>query len=126
MMTAEKPLEITHRTRIPLKECDYEEYLMSGTRLLQFAADCSAELMIKREGQAGLLVNINGNIRASVYGLDMVEITTRLEKEGNRSRTVSFEIRKFIDRGFTDGQIRNEVLAEPVLCAEGTIVLVME
>ena len=118
--------QVTQRIRIPVKECDYEEYLMSGTRMIQYGVDCASELMIYRDGQAGMFASVQADIKAPVYGCDVIEVTASIERVGNRSRTVKFEIVKIIERGFDNGDIANEVLDEPIKVAEGKIVLVLE
>ncbi len=119
---------LTHRIRIPVKECDYEEFLMSGTRIIQYGVDAASELNIRRDGQAGMLASVQAKLLNALYGLDMIEVTAKIVKAGNRSRTIAFEVCKTIARGYVsfDGTIKNEVLAEPVKVAEGEVVLVLE
>ena len=121
-------ITVSQKRKISSRECDYEEYLLAGQTLLQFDVDCVSELCVYRDGQGGMLASIQGSFHAPVYACDMIELVATIERVGNRSRTIHFDVYKYVERGYDlkTGALKNEVLEEPLLVADGTAVTVME
>jgi len=117
--------EWKHIVRPGADDCHYRGYLVAGARLLQYVGDCIACLSSAREGTGGLIANMNANFRAEVHAMDELHITLKLEKEGNTSRLYSFTIMKTIEYA-NDGSYTAAILEEPVLAADGTVVLVVK
>ena len=116
--------EWLHIVRPGANDCHYRGYLVSGAQLLQYVGDCVACLSTAREGTGGLIVNYNANFRAEVGAMDELHVKLKLEKVGNTSRLYSFTITKTIAYA-KDGSRTAHVLDEPVLAADGTLVLVV-
>lgn len=117
--------EWTHIVRPGSDDCHYRGYLVSGARLLQYVGDCIACLSSAREGTGGLIANFNANFREEVHAMDELHIMLKLEKVGNKSRVYSFTIIKTIEYA-NDGSSIAKILENPVLAADGNVVLVVK
>ena len=114
----------THTVRPGATDCRYRDYLVAGATLIGYVTDCLACFSIAREGTSGLVANVNCNFRNEVHAMDELIVTLQIERIGNTSRTYSFTIYKDIE--FPDGgSYRTELLDEPILVADGTVVLVV-
>jgi len=115
--------EWTHIVRPGADDCHYRGYLVAGTKLMQYVTDCCACLSSVRDGTGGLLANINSNFRSEVHAMDELVVKLMLASVGNTSRKYSFTIHKTIEYA-NDGSATAKVLDEPLLVADGTVVLV--
>jgi 3-aminobutyryl-CoA ammonia-lyase len=115
--------EVRHRRRVGAEECHYNGYLMSGAHILQFASDAAGELLIRRDGEGGLLAAVEqASFHEPVYAGETLEIIVRLVAVGNRSRRMTFEVYKHIRKRFDLSLGAAEVLDPPLLVAKGTTV----
>jgi 3-aminobutyryl-CoA ammonia-lyase len=127
-MTGEtKPIrELRHYRRVGAEECHYNGYLMSGAHILQFASDAAGELLIRHDGEGGLLAAVEqASFHEPVYAGETLEIVVRLVKVGNRSRRIDFEVYKHIRKRFDVSIGAAEVLDPPLLVAKGATVAVV-
>lgn len=119
-------MELRHYRRVGAEECHYNGYLMSGAHIIQYASDVIGELSIRRDGDGGLLASVEqARFLQPVFAGETLEITVRVIHVGNRSRKVSFEVRKHIRKRFDISRGAAEVLDPPVLVADGTAVVVI-
>ena len=116
--------EWTHIVRPGATDCRYRDYLVAGATLIGYVTDCLACFSIAREGTSGLVANVNCNFRDEVHAMDELIVTLKIERIGNTSRTYSFTIHKDIEFP-NGGSYRTELLDEPRLVADGTLVLVV-
>lgn len=117
--------EYQHIVRPGATDCRYRDYLVAGATLVGYVTDALACFSITREGTSGLVANVNCNYRAEVHAMDELEINLKIERIGNTSRTYSFQILKRIE--FPNGGSYLTVpFDEPVLAADGTVVLVVK
>jgi 3-aminobutyryl-CoA ammonia-lyase len=115
--------EVRHYRRVGAEECHYNGYLMSGAHILQFASDAAGELLIRRDGEGGLLAAVEqASFHEPVYAGESLEIVVRLVGVGNRSRRMEFEVYKHLRKRFDVSLAAAEVLDPPVLVAKGTTV----
>lgn len=118
--------EVRHYRRVGAEECHYNGYLLSGAHILQFASDAAGELLIRHDGEGGLLAAIEqASFHEPVFAGETLEIVVRLVAVGNRSRRVAFEVHKHIRKRFDVSLAAAEVLDPPVLVAKGTTVAVI-
>ena len=127
-MTAEAKAirELRHYRRIGADECHYNGYLMSGAHILQYASDAAGELLIRHDGEGGLLAAVEqASFHEPVYAGESLEIVVRLVHVGNRSRRIDFEVHKHIRKRFDISISAAEVLDPPLLVAKGSTVAVV-
>jgi len=117
--------EMRLRYKTNCKDCYYSDYMMSGPQTLQYAIDALTDFTVRRDnGDGSMLVNTNANYRAGLYGGDTIEVIIWLEGEGTRSRTYGFKIYKLIKNHRKQDVF--EVLDEPELVCDGTLVCVVK
>ncbi|MBI4011665.1 MAG: 3-aminobutyryl-CoA ammonia lyase [Candidatus Rokubacteria bacterium] len=115
--------EVRHYRRVGAEECHYNGYLMSGAHILQFVSDAGGELLIRHDGEGGLLAAVEqASFHEPVYAGETLEILVRLVKVGHRSRRMDFEVYKHIRKRFDVNLGAAEVLDPPLLVAKGTTV----
>jgi 3-aminobutyryl-CoA ammonia-lyase len=119
-----KPIrELRHYRRVGAEECHYNGDLMSGAHILQFASDAAGELMIRHDGEGGLLAAVEqASFHEPVYAGETLEVVVRLVRVGNRSRRIDFEVYKHIRKRFDVSLGAAEVLDPPHLVAKGSAV----
>ncbi len=110
------------RVRISSGDAHYAGNLVDGAHILQLFGDVATELTIKYDGDEGLLRAYDSvEFLAPVYGGDFVEVTGKITKVGNTSRTISFEAYKVItpSKEAQHDSACNE-LEPPILVAKAT------
>jgi len=117
--------EMRLRYKVNSKDCYYSDYMLSGPQILQFAIDALTDFTVRRDdGDGSMLANTNANYRASLHGGYTIEVIAWLEGEGNRSRTYGYNIYQLIKNHPKDDFF--EVLDEPKLVSDGTLVCVVK
>jgi 3-aminobutyryl-CoA ammonia-lyase len=124
MSTASEPVrQVRHYRRIGAEECHYNGYLMSAAHILQYASDAAGELLIRHDGEGGLLAAVEqASFHEPVYAGETLEIVATLVAVGNRSRRIAFEVHKHIRKRFDVSLAAAEVLDPPLLVAKGVTV----
>jgi 3-aminobutyryl-CoA ammonia-lyase len=122
-MSDTKIMSLTHHVRVGMEDCHYEGGMMSGAHMLELVGDCAGELSYLQDGYRSLLVAVKDfNIKSPVFVSEALDINVNTIRIGNRSREMRFTIKKTLVK--VNGRIT--MPAEPVLVAEGTIVVVVE
>ena len=122
-------MEFTLRVRMSAQDAHYGGGLVDGARIVGLFGDAATALLICTDGDEGLFVAYeNIEFTAPVYAGDFVEVTARLEKVGNTSRTMHFEAKKIIAAAPEAGPSAAEKLQSPILVARarGTCVVPKE
>lgn len=118
------------RVRMSQADAHYAGNLVDGARVLALFGDAATELLIRWDGDEGLLLAYEKvEFRAPVYAGDYLEVRARVTRIGNTSRHMEFEARKVIAADPQAGQVsRAHVLAEPVVTtvAQGICVVPKE
>ncbi len=129
MTASEPPISATLRVRMGQEDAHYGGNLVDGARTLQLFGDVITEIAIITDGDEGLFVGYsNIEFLAPVYAGDFLEVTGRVTRIGNTSRTVEFEARKVIASRYDISPSAADVLAEPIVTcrATGTTVIPKE
>ncbi|WP_211227716.1 hotdog fold domain-containing protein [Shimazuella kribbensis] len=115
------------RVRISNQEAHYGGGLVSGAKILGYFGDAATEILIRHDGDEGLFVAYDEVLfLAPVYAGDFLEVTAKLEKIGNRSRTISFQAVKVIEASRDiSNPTKAHVLSSPLVVtkASGTCVI---
>jgi 3-aminobutyryl-CoA ammonia-lyase len=116
-------LVVTQRRYVPYSAAHYAGHLVDGAYSLGLFGDAATEVCIRLDGDEGLFASYSDvQFRAPVLAGDVVEVTARVTRLGNRSRTIDFQC-TVVCRGTSgSGAV---VLAEPILAttATGTVVV---
>lgn len=128
-METETPISATLRVRMGQEDAHYGGNLVAGARTLELFGDVITELAVVTDGDEGLFVGYDRiEFLAPVYAGDFLEVTGRIVRFGNTSRTVEFEARKVIASRYDLAPSAADVLAEPIVTcrAVGTTVIPRE
>jgi 3-aminobutyryl-CoA ammonia-lyase len=128
-MTNDEPITATLRVRMGQEDVHYGGNLVAGARTLELFGDVITELAIATDGDEGLFVGYDRiEFLAPVHAGDFLEVSGRIVRIGNTSRTVEFEARKVIASRYDLSPSAADVLAEPVVTcrAVGTTVIPKE
>jgi 3-aminobutyryl-CoA ammonia-lyase len=119
-------LAVTHRRYVPYSHAHYGGALVDGAYALGLFGDVATEVCIRTDGDEGLFASYSDvQFRAPVRAGDVVEVTARVTRMGNRSRTLEFAC-VVVCRAKPDaGASAAEVLDPPVVAvtATGTVVV---
>ncbi len=118
------------RLRMGNHDAHYGGNLVDGARIMALFGDIATELLIRHDGDEGLLVAYDAvAFTAPTYAGDYIEAHGEITKVGNTSRKMTFAAYKVI-RALNDpaNPSAAEFLAEPVLVcrASGTCVVPAE
>ena len=119
----------TLRLRIGQEEAHYGGNLVEGARMLKLFGDVITEIAVITDGDEGLFVGYESvEFLAPVYAGDFIEVTGRVTRIGNTSRTVAFEAHKVIASRYDLAPSAADVIKEPVVVcrATGTTVIPKE
>ncbi|MEA4847713.1 MAG: hotdog domain-containing protein [Clostridiaceae bacterium] len=107
-------------------DAHYGRNLVDGARMLELFGDVATELLIRNDGDEGLLCAYdNVEFLAPVFAGDYIEAEGEILKVGNTSRKMQFEARKVIQARPDISDSAAEVLETPVIVcrASGTCVV---
>lgn len=110
------------RVRISESDAHYGGGLVDGAHLVKFFGDVATELLIRHDGDEGLFVAYdNIEFREPVYAGDYLEVRGWIDKVGNTSRHMQFEVHKVIHNAGVEGcPSACDVLPEPLLVARAS------
>ena len=118
-------LSVTVRLRMSTHDAHYGGNLVDGARMLGLFGDVATEVLIRLEGDEGLLRAYDSvEFLAPVYAGDYIEAWGEITDVGNSSRKMRFEARKVIRAAPEINDSAAEVLSPwVVVCkASGTCV----
>ena len=109
------------RTRMSAHDAHYGGNLGAGSKMLQLFGDVGTELIIRLDGDEGLLSGYE-NVRflAPVYAGDFIEAHGRIITVGRTSRKLEFEAWKVIHPRPDLSDSAAEVLEKPILVCKAT------
>ena len=122
------PVGDTVRLRVRLSQADahYGGGLVEGARLLALFGDAATELLVRHDGDEGLLRAYQSvEFLAPCHAGDFLEVEAELTRVGETSRTIRFEARKVIAPRLDLSTSAADVLDPPALVcrAMGTCVV---
>ncbi|NLM41089.1 MAG: 3-aminobutyryl-CoA ammonia lyase [Firmicutes bacterium] len=121
-------MESVIRVRVSASQAHYGGELVDGAFLMQLFGDAATELLIRHDGDEGLLLTYSEvTFKAPVYAGDFIEVRAKLTQVGTTSRHMEFRAVKQITRPKEAGLAPSamDVLEEPVVVAEAKGVCVV-
>jgi len=121
--------KVTLRLRLSQVDAHYGGGLVDGARILALFGDAATELLIRHDGDEGLLRAYEAvELLAPSRAGDYLEVVAELVRVGNTSRGMRFEARKVIAARADLSESAAEVLSPPVVVcrAAGTCVVPKE
>jgi 3-aminobutyryl-CoA ammonia-lyase len=118
-------MKVTLRLRLSAHDAHYGGGLVDGARVLGLFGDVATELLIRRDGDEGLLRAYESiEFLAPLHAGDFVEVEGEIVSAGKTSRKIKFEARKYISPRVDLSDSAAEVLDAPVVVcrAVGTCV----
>ena len=111
----------TLRLRMAQTDAHYGGNLAAGAKVMELFGDVATELAIRQDGDEGLLAGYETvEFLAPVYAGDFIEVTGRVVRVGNTSRTCEFECRKYIRPRYEINDSAAEVLEKPIVTTRAT------
>ncbi len=118
---ANLPGKVTLRARMSQADAHYGGDLVDGARMLALFGDVATELLIRLDGDEGLLRAYDSvECLAPVRAGDYVEASGEITRVGSTSRSMRFEARKVIAARPDLCGSAADVLAEPVVVCRAT------
>jgi len=109
-------IETKHKLRMGLHDAHYAGNLVDGARLLNLFGDVATELLIRHDGDEGLFRAYSEvEFLAPLFAGDFIEVTGRLVKVGNTSRSMEFEAWKIISSAPKESETAADLLDKPIL-----------
>lgn len=126
MTAAAVGVEITHRRYVPFSHAHYAGNLVDGAYMLAMFGDVATDLCLHTDADEGLFASYSEvNFHASVKAGDVLEVTARITRVGNRSRTVAFTANVLAESDPDAGPSAGRVVhpRRLVVSATGTVVV---
>jgi len=118
--------KVTLRLRVSEKDVHYAGGLVNGAYVLGLFGDVGTELMIRFDGDEGLLAAYNSiSLKSPVRAGDFLEVTGWITRVGNTSRTIALEARRYITVTGDPFESSADCLSAPELVAEAEMVSVV-
>ncbi len=118
------PLESLIRLRMSTADGHYAGGLVDGARILQLFGDAVTEVLIRHDGDEGLMRAMQSEFLVPVRSGDYLEVRATLRAVGTTSRTFECTAYKVIELADPSDSAAN-VLAEPALVVKATAVAVV-
>jgi 3-aminobutyryl-CoA ammonia-lyase len=112
------------RLRMSTADGHYAGGLVDGARILQLFGDAVTEVLIRRDGDEGLMRAESAEFLAPVRSGDYLEVRAKLVSVGKSSRTFECTAHKIIELVKPDDSAAN-LLPQPTLVVKGTAVAVV-
>jgi acyl-CoA hydrolase len=121
-----KDEKVALRVRVSEKDVHYAGGLVNGAYVLGLFGDVGTELMVRFDGDEGLLAAYNSiELKAPIRAGDFLEITGRISKVGNTSRTIQLEAHRYISVTGQPFESSADCLEKPELVARAEMVSVV-
>jgi 3-aminobutyryl-CoA ammonia-lyase len=122
---ARRPVEVVHRVRMSQLDAHYGGNLVDGARILQLFGDVSTELMIRLNGDEGLLAAYEElEFLSPTYAGDFLEVRATLLEMGRTSRKVAVFAQRYI-RSSPESDSAADLMDEAVPVCRGVMVAVV-
>jgi acyl-CoA hydrolase len=119
--------EVTLRVRVNEKDVHYAGGLVNGAWVLGLFGDVATEISIRFDGDEGLLRAYAGvDLLSPIHAGDFIEAAGKIIKQGNTSRTIELEARRYIaPADISDQPSAADYLLESEVVAKATMVNVV-
>ena len=118
------PMESLIRLRMSTADGHYAGGLVDGARILQLFGDAVTEVLIRHDGDEGLMRAMQSEFLVPVRSGDYLEVRAKLVSVGKSSRTFECTAHKIIELVDPADSAAN-LLAEPALVVKATAVAVV-
>ena len=113
------------RLRVSEKDVHYAGGLVNGAYVLGLFGDIGTELMVRFDGDEGLLAAYNSiELKAPIRAGDFLEISGWISKVGNTSRIMQLEAHRYISVTGEPFESSADYLEKPELVARAEMVSV--
>ena len=113
------------RLRVSEKDVHYAGGLVNGAYVLGLFGDIGTELMVRFDGDEGLLAAYNSiELKAPIRAGDFLEVTGWISKVGNTSRVMQLEAHRYISVTGEPFESSADYLEKPELVARAEMVSV--
>ncbi len=114
------------RLRVSEKDVHYAGGLVNGAYVLGLFGDVGTELMVRFDGDEGLLAAYNRiELKSPVRAGDFLEVSGWITRAGSTSRTIELEARRYITVTSDPFESSADYLKEPELVARAEMVSVV-
>ena len=121
-----KDEKVTLRVRVSEKDVHYAGGLVNGAYVLGLFGDVGTELMVRFDGDEGLLAAYNSiELKAPIRAGDFLEISGWISKVGNTSRVIQMEAHRYISVTGEPFESSADYLEKPELVARAEMVSVV-
>jgi len=117
-------IESLIRLRMSTSDGHYAGGLVDGARILQLFGDAVTEVLIRHDGDEGLMRTMNAEFLARVRSGDYLEVRAKLIAVGKSSRTFECTAHKIVELVTPDDSAAN-VLTPPILVVKANAVAVV-
>jgi 3-aminobutyryl-CoA ammonia-lyase len=117
-------IESLIRLRMSTSDGHYAGGLVDGARILQLFGDAVTEVLIRHDGDEGLMRTMNAEFLAPVRSGDYLEVRAKLIAVGKSSRTFECTAHKIVELVTPDDSAAN-VLTPPILVVKANAVAVV-
>ncbi len=116
--------EVSLRVRVSEKDVHYAGGLVNGAWVLGLFGDVGTEISIRFDGDEGLLAAYKEiQLLAPIHAGDFIEVSGKIVKVGNTSRTMEYEARRYIvPANIPEQPSAGDVLPEPEVVARATMI----
>ncbi|MCK9356185.1 MAG: hotdog fold thioesterase [Dehalococcoidia bacterium] len=114
------------RLRVSEKDVHYAGGLVNGAYVLGLFGDVGTELMIRFDGDEGLLAAYNSiALKSPIRAGDFLEVSGWIARAGDTSRTIALEAHRYITVTGDPCESSADYLAVPELVAQAEMVAVV-
>jgi len=113
------PVESLIRLRMSTADGHYGGGLVDGARIIALFGDAVTELLIRHDGDEGLMLAMQSEYLAHVRSGDYIEVRAKILSVGKSSRQFECTAYKVIEAVSPDDSAAT-VLAEPILVVKAT------
>ena len=116
--------EVSLRVRVSEKDVHYADGLVNGAWVIGLFGDVGTELAIRFDGDEGLLAAYKEiQLLAPIHAGDFIEVSGKIVKVGNTSRTMEYEAKIYIvPSGTPEQPSAGDVLLDPGVVARATMI----
>ena len=116
--------EASLRVRVSEKDVHYAGGLVNGAWVLGLFGDVATEIAVRFDGDEGLIRSYTSvDLLAPIHAGDFIEAAGKIVKEGNTSRTIELEARRYIVPAHIPEQLSAaDYLEEPEIVAKATMI----